>query len=145
MSVQENKALVQRYFDEVWNEGNLAAADEIFASDYVDPSAPPRVPRGPEGAKDFVVVNRARFPDIQYTVNDLIGEGDKVVAEWSAQGTNSGSLSTRSGRSLPPTGKRVEWHGTSIFRILAGKITEQRISPELLGVFRELGLVVDAA
>lgn len=145
MTTEDNKALVRRFFDSVWNARDLAAADDLFTADFRDATAPPRVPTGPDGIRDFVTENVIRLPDIRYTVHDLIAEGDTVVATWSARGTNDGPLRTRSGSPLPPTGKVVEWEGATIFRLRDGRIAATRIYQDRLGVFRELGLAAETA
>lgn len=145
MTTEDNKALVRRYFDDVWNARDLAAADDLFTADYRDATAPPRVATGPAGARDFVTENVARLPDIQYRVQDLIAEGDTVVATWVARGTNDGPLQTRSGRPLPPTGKSVDWSGATVFHVRGGRIAATRIYQDRLGIFRELGLVAETA
>jgi ketosteroid isomerase-like protein len=86
MSAQENKELTRRWFEEVWNKGNMDFVDEVVASNLVvhDPSTPEGMGSGVESAKQFVEVYRNAFPDIQLTVEDLIAEGDKVVTRWTA-------------------------------------------------------------
>ena len=78
MSTEENKVLLRRLFEEVWNQGNLAAVDELLAADYVlhDPAM---LIRGPEGFKAYVSAFRAAFPDIHATIEDQIAEEDKVA------------------------------------------------------------------
>lgn len=145
MSLAENKALVSRFYDEIWNQRNLALGDELVTPDFTDPTAPPDAAPGAQGLKDFVVMNVRRFPNLRYTVHELIAEGDRVVAIWTAEGVNEGELRRRSARPLPPTGKRIVWTGTTVFRVRDGKLAEMHIYQNLLGVFRDLGLVVDAA
>ncbi|MFN8473699.1 MAG: ester cyclase [Anaerolineae bacterium] len=145
MAAERNKAIVRRFYDEVWNQGRLDVADDLFTPTFRDVEAPPDVPPGPQGVKDFVALNLRRFPDMHYTLDDLIAEGDRVVADWTATGVNTGDLSRRNQPPLAPTGKRVVWHGVTIFRLSDGQIVEYRITQNLLGVFRELGLVTDAA
>lgn len=145
MSVERNKEIVRRFYDEVWNEGRLAAADELFAPHFRDTDAPPDVPPGPLGIKDFVALNLRRFPDLHYTLGELIAEGDLVAAVWTATGGNTGDLSHRGQPPLAPTGRRVAWRGVTVFRLADGQIVEYHITQNLLGVFRELGLVTDAA
>ncbi|MFN8496815.1 MAG: ester cyclase [Anaerolineae bacterium] len=145
MSTERNKDVVRRFYDVVWNQGRLAAADELFAPRFRDADAPGDVPPGPAGVKDFVALNLRRFPDLRYTLHALIAEGDLVAADWSAMGTNTGDLSHRNRPPLAPTGKRVEWCGVTIFRLDDGQIVEYTITQNLLGVFRDLGLVTDAA
>ena len=78
MSVEANKAIARRYFEELLNKGNLAVADEIFATNIIFHS-PLQTIHGVENAKSFVAGFRAAFPDQHFTIEDEIGEGDKVV------------------------------------------------------------------
>ena len=99
----ENKAIVRRLFQEVWNKGNLALADQIIAAHWVnhDP-ATPDTGRGPEGYKKLVSAYRGAFPDIQLKIEDLFADGNIVVARYSASGTHRGEL-----KGIAPTGRRV--------------------------------------
>ncbi len=145
MSIERNKEIVRRFYDEVWNQGRLAAADELFAPHFRDTDAPPDVPPGPQGVKEFVALNLRRLPDLRYTLDELIAEGDLVAAVWTATGVNTGDLDRRQQPPLPPTGRRVAWRGVTVFRLAEGQIVAYHITQNLLGVFRELGLVADAA
>jgi predicted ester cyclase len=83
VSVEDNKALIRRIPEEVYNEGNLAVSDEVIAADYVEHfPLPPGWPSGLEGLKQFISVLRAAFPDFRYTVEDEIAEGEKLVERW---------------------------------------------------------------
>lgn len=97
---EENKALIRRYFEEVWNKGNLAFVDENMASSYVnhDPALAgfPQI----QGFKQRVTMIRTAFPDFHFTIDDMVAEGDKVVTRWTARGTNRGAF-----MGIPPTGR----------------------------------------
>jgi steroid delta-isomerase-like uncharacterized protein len=118
---QGNKALVRRIANEVANRGNFAAVDELVAPEYVGHSATHAAgeARGREGYRGFYETLRAAFPDLEFTIEDLVAEGDKVVSRWRARGTHSGEF-----RGLQPTGKSGEVAGTSLFRIADGRIVE---------------------
>ena len=128
--------------DEVWNQGRLAAAAELFAPTFRDTDAPADVPPGPLGVQEFVALNLRRFPDLHYTLDELIAEGDQVAAVWTAAGVNTGDLGHRGGPPIAPTGKRVTWRGVTIFRLADGQIVAYHMHQNLLGVFRELGLAL---
>ena len=136
MSAEELKAIFRRVFEEVYNQGKLNVADEIYAADYVlhNPASPEI--RGPEALKQFFAMYRAAFPDLHYTVEDLIAEGDKVVARWTATGTHQGEL-----MGIPPTGKQVVVTGISIVRITGGKIVEDDSNHDALGMLQQLGVI----
>jgi steroid delta-isomerase-like uncharacterized protein len=136
MSVDANRAVTQRFYEEVWNNGNLDAVDDIMTGNFVDHAAPPGFPSGPEGAKQVFTMYRSAFPDFRLNVWDLIAEGDKVVARWSTQGTHQGEL-----MGIPPTGKRVEVTGIDIFRFAEGKIAEHWAEFDMLGLMQQLGVI----
>ncbi|MCL4302987.1 MAG: ester cyclase [Anaerolineae bacterium] len=132
----ENKA-VARQFLEGFNSSNLAIAAEFIAASFTnhDPGTPP-LPAGPEGYKQLVGMYRGIYPDLQMSVDDLIGEGDKVVCRWTARGTNTGPL-----MGMPATGKQATVTGISILTIINGKVTEQRANWDTLGMLQQLGVV----
>lgn len=134
---EENKALVRRVFEDVWNKGNLAVVDELCATNYLghQPSIPEGI-RGPEGFKQFVTMYRTAFPDVQFTIEDMIAEGDKVVDRWTARGTHKGAL-----MDIPPTGKQVTVTGMGIVRIEGGKAVEAWGNFDQLGLLQQLGVV----
>jgi steroid delta-isomerase-like uncharacterized protein len=136
MSTEENKARSRRFFEEVWGKGNLAVIDELTAPNFVDHNAPPGLPPGLEGFKQFAVMYRSAFPDMQISVDDLIAEGDKVVIRWTARGTNSGSLF-----GMPATGKAVTITGITIERKVDGMTVEGWNSYDQLGMLQQLGVV----
>jgi predicted ester cyclase len=120
MSVEENKALVSRFVEEFWNEGNTTVADELMAVDAVI-----HMPTGEvvniEGFKSFAATWRESFPDWHSTFEELIAEGDRVAERWTGRGTHLGEL-----QGIAPTGKRVEAPGSVFYRIVGGKIVEFR-------------------
>lgn len=134
---EQNKAIVRRLIDEVWNQGNLKVADELFAPTYThhDPSTPD-FGRGPESEKKRVNLYRNAFPDFRLRIDDLIAEGDTVVARWSCQGVHKGDLS-----GIPPTGKQFNISGLSLARFAGGKMTEGWINWDALGLMQQLGVV----
>ena len=136
MSVEENKALVRRFYEEVFNQKHTAAIGELFDPDMVDHALPPGLPSGIEGAKHTYSMYLAAFPDLHFTVEDIIAEGDKVVARLTAQGTQQGAL-----MGIPPTGKPVAITGIDILRIAGGKIVEIWANFDLLGMLQQLGVV----
>jgi steroid delta-isomerase-like uncharacterized protein len=119
MSSEENKAIIRRVIEEILNQGNLAAIDEVFDPAFVDRSSPDQ-PVGPEGVRAFVSSVRADFPDLHMDINDLIAEGDKVVIRTTWRGTYQGNYGT-----MPPTGRQVTRTMIQIFRLANGKIVEE--------------------
>jgi steroid delta-isomerase-like uncharacterized protein len=135
MSAEENKALVRRFVEEFWNEGNTTAADELMASD-----AEIHLPTGevvsPDELKSFAATFRGSFPDWHSTFEELISEGDTVAERWTGRGTHLGEL-----QGLPATGKRVEAPGSVFYRIVGGKIVEFRGQLDMMSLMQQLGAI----
>jgi steroid delta-isomerase-like uncharacterized protein len=134
---EENKALVRRALEDVWNRGDLVAADEIFAGDVVmhHPTEPEPI-HGLEGFKRFPVMLRAGFPDLKVTVEQLIAEGDRVGARWTIRGTHRGSF-----MDVPPTGRQVTIPINEVLRVSDGRIQELWLELNVLGVAQQLGVI----
>ena len=133
-TTEENKALARRAFEEVWNQGNLDVVDEIFSIDFVEHRSGPDI-HGPEGVKQLATMYSIAFPDLKYTIEDQIAEGDKVVCRWTATGTHKGEL-----MGIPPTGAQVTSTGIDIFRITDGQIVELWVNVDELGTMQQLGM-----
>ena len=133
---EENKALIQRFVEEAFNENNLDVADEVYASNFIshEPAGP--VERDPEYVKGFVGTYRNAFPDGRTTVEGVIAEGDRVAYRWSFRGTHRGEL-----MGIAPTGKQVTITGITVDRISGGRIEEEWNNFDQLGVLRQLGVV----
>jgi len=117
--LEKNKGIVRRSVDEFWNKGDIAAVDELYATNYVnhDPAAPDR--RDLEGLKQWARAVFGGMPDLHVTIEDMIAEGDKVTKRYTTRFTWTGEF-----MGMPPTGKQATEHGTSIYRIVDGKIVE---------------------
>jgi len=132
-----NRALIRRTFEEEVNNGNLAVIDEFAAPNYVLYSPGGAEPvRGPECLKQLITSFRTAFPDIKGTIEDMITEGDKVVVRYVWCGTHQGPW-----MGIPPTGKPVNFTSIDIFRIANGKVVEQWVSGDSLGLLQQLGAV----
>ena len=136
MGTEENKAIVRRVSEQAVGGGDLGVMDELVADDFVDHSALPGTPPGREGAKAFVHVFHAGFPDLSLTNEDIIGEGDKVVHRYVLRGTHQGEF-----MGIPPTGNRVEVPGIDELRISGGKIVERWGQVDELGLMQQLGVI----
>ena len=136
MSVEENKAIVHRIMEEIFNKGNVAAADELIASNFVDHNPVCGQPAGLEGLKQVVTMFRTAFPDLHCTVEEMIAEGDKVMARGTIRGTHKGEF-----MGVPPTGKRVRVTGIDIVRIAGGKVVERWGNFDEMGMMQQLGVV----
>lgn len=134
LSIEENKALMRRCFEEALNQGKLALVDEIFAPGFVDHSTPEQV-AGPGGVKRYFELIRAGFPDMQVSIDQLIAEGDKVALRTTWRGTHRGEY-----EGIAPTGKRVTRTMLHIFGVRGGKIQEEWVEGQSLGqLIRPLG------
>jgi steroid delta-isomerase-like uncharacterized protein len=132
-----NKAIVHRYFHEVWNRRNFPIIDELFAGGFVphDP-AEPQLGTGPEAVRRLVTTYITAFPDMEFTIEETIAEGDRVVVRWMARGTHQGNL-----KGIAPTGKWATVTGIVTFRISDGKIVEGYENWDTLGLMHQLGVL----
>jgi steroid delta-isomerase-like uncharacterized protein len=138
MSVEENKAVVRREFEEIFNHrGNLDAAEEIYAPNYVGHEPAFGDIQGVESAKQFAATYRQAFPDLQSTIEDQVAEGDKVVTRFTSRGTHQGESEDFG----PPTGNRIEVTGITFEQFADGKIVEDWTNFDALGLMQQLGLV----
>jgi steroid delta-isomerase-like uncharacterized protein len=136
-STEENKAIVRRNFEEAWNKMNLDVVDELFATDYMGYFAVDSKPvSGIEACKQFMSGYFVAFPDAHFDIEDMFGEGEKVVARWTVRGTHKGNLGP-----IPPTGKRITVPGIWILRVVGGKIVEQWGINDTFGLMQQLGVV----
>jgi predicted ester cyclase len=125
VAVEENKTLVRREQEELWNHtGELDAAQELFAAGEA------------EAAKQEAADFRQGFPDVIITVEDLIAEGDKVVARWRSRATHQGEY-----MGIAPSGKEVQFSGISIYRIEGNKIAQSWTVEDELGLMRQIGAI----
>lgn len=133
---EENKALMRRFFEEVFSRRNLAAADEFIDSNYVDHNPMPGQAPGLDGFKQMMSMFFNAFPDMQVTAEDMIAEGDKVVTRMTARGTHSGEF-----MGVAPTGKQITIKGIDINRVAGSKMTEHWEEFDMLGLMQQLGMV----
>jgi len=133
MSNAENKKIVRRY-QEIYNSNDLEALGEVVSEDLLTPKIMPGIPSGMEGAKAAHRIMLAGFPDYQTVIDDLVAEGDKVVARITMSGTNTGNF-----MGIPPTGKHVSFTGIYIARIANGKIVEHWGEEDAVSLLQQLG------
>ena len=136
MSTEDNKAISRRVFEEVWNKGNVA--DFIEHSDENTVFYPPAGPslQGTEAFKQWVLLYRNAFPDLHFTIEDQIAEGDKVVTRWTARGTHKCKL-----MGISPTGKQVTVTGINFSHIVGGLYVEFWTNFDALGMMQQLGVI----
>ena len=136
ISTEVNKSSMRRFYDEVFNKKNGAAIDEFINPNQVDHAAPPGTPRGLQGAKQTINMYLTAFPDLHFTVEDIIAEGDKVVTRLTCLGTQQGAF-----MGIPPTGKQVRVKAIDINRIVGGKGVEHWLEMDTLGLLQQLGVI----
>lgn len=132
----ENKALVRRWFQEVWSNGRVEAIDEMLGSGAVVHGLGGPDLHGPNGFKPFHAAYRDAFPDVTIEVDDIVAEGDIVAVRWSAAGTHRGA-----GLGVAATGTQVRFCGMAFVRVEGGKLVEGWNSFDQLGMFQQLGIV----
>ena len=131
---EAQKAVVRRLF-EVINTGDLSGVDDLLTEDYVlhYPGFPPS---GRDAFKRIVPMFRTACPDLQATLEEFVVEGDRVAARFAWTGTHLGEL-----LGVPPTGRRVHVTGIGLYRVRDGRIAEDRVEEDLLGLLRQVGVV----
>ena len=136
MSTEQNKALVRRFYDEVFNKKNLAVSDDFLAPHIIEHSLPPGLPSGSEGSRQFIGMYLTAFPDLHLTAEDMIAEGDEVAARFTMRGTHKGEF-----MGIPSTGKQVTMTGIQIVRVADGRIAENWVNLDALGLLQQLGVI----
>ncbi|HEV8603549.1 MAG TPA: ester cyclase [Gaiellaceae bacterium] len=136
MSGQDAKAVYQRFVEEVINEGNVEVIPELFSSDYVDRTRPPGAPEGLAGVKMIPQMFRGAFPDVHFTIEDMVSEGDTVATSVTGRGTHQGPF-----LGIEPTGRQAAWASMGFFRVEDGKIAEHWGVPDLLTLMMQLGVI----
>jgi steroid delta-isomerase-like uncharacterized protein len=137
MSTETHKAISRQIIEEVWNKGNI----EFFAR-TIPPDTGVHDPEnvnvhgGLEFAQQLITMYHVAFPDIQFTVEEQVAEGDMVVTRWSARGTHLGTL-----RGIPPTGKQVTVTGMLMERYCDGRLRRSWMNWDGLGLMQQLGIV----
>lgn len=130
---QENKALIQRLYDEYFDKWNLAVANELIAPNFICHAIPANLPPGPQGFNQFYAWLRAAFADIRFTVNDLFGENDKVAIRWTWHCTHTGEYN-----GIAPTGKKISVQGIAIYRIDNNQAVERWVQLDIAGMLQEI-------
>jgi steroid delta-isomerase-like uncharacterized protein len=135
MSTEAHKALARRVFEEVLNGRNLDLLDQVATPDYIEHNPLPGQRTGIDGIRDRYTMVLTAF-DPQFTVEDLVAEGDRVVLRWSQSGTHVGQF-----LGMPPTGRSYRTSGIEIWRVENGKLTEHWDVVDVFGQLQQLGLV----
>jgi predicted ester cyclase len=137
MSTEQNKALVRRLMEEVFNRGNISLVDELVAPDFVEhEELPPGIPPGRESVKQLSPIFHGAFPDFKITIDDIIAEGDKVVVRSTWSGTHKGEF-----MGIAPTGKSASFGVIDAIRIAGGKVVEHWGQMDNLRMMQQLGVI----
>ena len=137
MSIEENKAVERRVFEEVINKKDLALVDELFASNYVFHGVGGVELKGPEGFKQYSIMIFTAFPDSHATIEDMVAEGDRVACRYTVSGTHKGDF-----MGIAPTGKQVKVTAILITRFEGGKKAETWDIQDQLGMMQQMGVVL---
>jgi len=132
---EQNKAIFRAIPEKVVNTGNLDAADQYFAQDFVDHTTPAGLPNGLAGFKAYITRLRSAFPDLHLTVEEVVAEGETVVVRATARGTMTGDF-----LEMKATGKTATWTEIHIGRLADGKVVEHWATIDQLGMLQQLGL-----
>jgi steroid delta-isomerase-like uncharacterized protein len=135
MTAEENKAIVRRLIEELWNAGNPALADQLYAEEYVrhGPLAEPPI-RSSEALKQFAVMYLAAVPDFHTEIEDQFVREDSIVSRATARGTHRGDM-----MGIAPTGKPITFSMFLQHRIVDGKIVEEWVMYDLHGILQQVG------
>ena len=136
MSLEDNKAVLRRLYDEVSNAKNLDVLGEIIAEDSVDHDAFPGMPTtGPDAYEAVFGASHRAFSDFHMMVHDMVAEGDKVAIRMTISGTHDGEF-----MGMPPTGKKISIGAVELFEVKDGKITGRWGTPDRATLMEQLGL-----
>jgi steroid delta-isomerase-like uncharacterized protein len=134
MTSAENKTVVNRFVEEVINQGRLEQADELVVPDFVELDPLPGQQPGREGLKEVIAQMRAAFPDIHWVLDEMVAEGEKVVSRFTWSGTHRGTF-----LGVPATDRSISVKGVVIDRIVEGKMVDSRILMDGLSMMQQLG------
>ncbi len=137
MSTEEaNKASFRRAYEELFNQGNLSLVEELIAPDFLNHEAPPGSNRGPESMRQLIRMLRTAFPDLHFTIEELVAEGDTVAGRVTMSGTHQGTF-----QGMPPTGRSFRQAQMHFVRFRDGKGVEHRAVRDDLGLMQQLGVI----
>jgi len=134
--IEANKAVYRRMVEEIVNQGKYEVVDELFHPDYVDHVAPPGTTPGLAGVKEIFTMFRTGFPDVKFTIDQMVGEGNYVATLVHGEGTQTGQFIQ-----FPPSGKHAIWRSVGFFRVEDGLIREHWGIPDLLGLLIQIGII----
>ena len=141
MSIEDNKELARRH-TEYWNQGNLALIEELLAHDFIHHNPDRPDVRSREDYKRWFAESLRLFPDLHITVEDQVVDADTMAGRWYFRGTNTGDFELPA--PAPATGKQVSVSGMNIFHFAGGKIVEEWLQEDTMGLLQQLGFMPEA-
>lgn len=132
-NVEQNKQIMRRMIEEIWNQGKLEVADELFHPDHWSPSAPD-LPKGSEGVKMLAGMFRAAMPDYHMVIDMVMADERKVVGRFIQSGTHTGSPLM----GMEPSGRRAEWTEIGVLEIENGQIVKSWYEVDMLAMMSQL-------
>jgi steroid delta-isomerase-like uncharacterized protein len=139
MTPDENKALMQRFYEEVVNQKKLQLIDDLVSADFVEHQTAPDLSPDREGVKQFFLRVTHAFPDLQMKVDDVIAEGDRVATRYTMTGTHQGEF-----MGVPPTGMAISVSGIDIVRFADGRVAEHWGITDQMTLMQQLGVMPEA-
>lgn len=139
MSTAANKTIIRRFYEEVFNQRNIEAIDELVHPEFFNHDPTPAASRDPESMKQFIKIFTTAFPDHHHAIEDLIAEGDKVVMRCTLTATHQGQFPGF--LEIPPTGKSICQRQIHILRIQDGQVAEHWVVRDDLTMMQQLGLI----
>ena len=133
---EANKASVRRLMNEVWNQGKMEVVDELLDTNYINHDTQAPGVNNSQAFKGLVDTYRTAFPDLNFDIEDILTDGEKVITRWRSTGTQLGDLPD-----VPATGRRVDVTGISITRFEQGKIAEDWANWDTVGMLKQLGVI----
>jgi steroid delta-isomerase-like uncharacterized protein len=139
--MSESKDLARRFYEEVFNAGDLDAIDQLLTPDFVDhEEGPPGTPDGIEGVKAFVTMYREAFPDIHVTIDDMVEEGDRIAVRATFTGTHDGEF-----MGVPASGRSIKIEAIDMVRVVDGKAAEHWGVTDAMGLMQQIGAIPEEA
>lgn len=136
MSVEENKENIRRHVEEIWHKGDLSVVEELIAPNYVVHSEGDDI-NGIEGFKQMATSQRAAIPDLHFTIDGMVAEGDMVAVRYTSTGTFTGEMAN-----IAPTGKQMKSTQAIFYRFEGGKQVEVWVYRDLLSMYQQLGIPI---
>jgi steroid delta-isomerase-like uncharacterized protein len=136
MSTEANKSTFRRIADELINNKDYDIIEELFAPDFVEHEEIPGLDPGRQGLRQAFQMFHTAFPDLQVTIQDILADGDKVVAREQWTGTHQGEF-----MGMPATGKQVAFNVIDIVRFAEGKLVEHWAVSDMLALLTQLGAI----